>query len=387
MRYEKLKVWDSNGQELAARMQTNERSGDVWLEVQDASAVYPLTIDPVFVSMTKLTASDNGLGFGGAVAISGDTAIVGASSATVGTNSFQGAAYVFIKTASGWSEQQKLSAADGAPSDNFGEAVAIDGDTVIVSAISDDLGTGNNQGSAYIFIRNGTTWSQQQKLTASDSENGDNFGISVAINGNTAVVGVPYDVIGGVITQGSVYVYVRNGTTWSEQQHIIGSQTAPQGEFGSSVGIEDDTLIVGAWLDTVDGKSRKDQPPSMSGTARSGASSRSSPPTMAPGMTYSAPVSESAGRQSSLEPARTMLDRSMPRVRPISLSEAARLGRKRPCSRPPTAESLISLASAFRSVAIARSSARRKGRSARTAAKAQPTSLSGTARCGLRTTS
>lgn len=254
LRYEKLKVWDSNGQELVARMQTNGRPGEVWLEVQDASAVYPLTIDPIFVSMTKLTASDNGLGFGGAVAISGDTAIVGASSATVGTNSFQGAAYVFIKTTSGWSEQQKLSAADGAPSDNFGEAVAIDGDTVIVSAISDDLGTGNNQGSAYIFVRNGTSWSQQQKLTASDSEDGDNFGISVAINGNTAVVGVPYDVIGGIITQGSVYVYTRNGTTWSEQQHIIGSQTASQGEFGSSVAIEGNTLIVGAWLDTVDSK-------------------------------------------------------------------------------------------------------------------------------------
>src|SRR6185295_8481295 len=112
-----------------------------------------------------------------------------------GSNNDQGSAYTFVRNGNTWSEQAKLTASDGAAGDQFGIGVTISGDT-IVAAFTDDIGPNSDQGSAYVFVRNGNTWSEQAKLTASDGAAGDQFGESVTINGDTIVVGTYLDNIG-----------------------------------------------------------------------------------------------------------------------------------------------------------------------------------------------
>jgi hypothetical protein len=251
LRYDHLKVWDAEGKDLPARMRVEGKS--VWLEVEDQGAVYPVTIDPIFSQQAKLTASDGAVNdqFGDSVAISGETAIVGARLGDVGENNVQGSAYVFVRVGATWSEQQKLTASDGADNDNFGFSVAISGETAIVGAPFDNVGTNNFQGSAYVFVRVGATWSQQQKLTASDGAAFDSFGQSVAISGETAIVGAPLDDVGANGNQGSAYVFVRVGATWSQQQKLTASDGATFDFFGFSVAISGETAIVGASLDDV----------------------------------------------------------------------------------------------------------------------------------------
>ena len=103
-----------------------------------------------------------------------------------GSNS--GSAYVYVRSNGVWSEQQKLTASDGASSDYFGYSVSIDGDTAVIGAYSDD-DNGSDSGSAYVYVRSNGVWSEQQKLTASDGASSDYFGISVSIDGDTAVIG------------------------------------------------------------------------------------------------------------------------------------------------------------------------------------------------------
>ena len=101
----------------------------------------------------------------------------------------QGSAYVFTRSGTTWTQQAKLTASDGAADDYFGYSVALSGDTALVGAYWDDVGANYDQGSAYVFTRSGTTWTQQAKLTASDGAAGDHFGHSVALSGDTALVG------------------------------------------------------------------------------------------------------------------------------------------------------------------------------------------------------
>jgi hypothetical protein len=126
--YDGLKVYDARGLELKGQMKVTQEA--VWLEVDEQHAVYPLTIDPIFSEQQKLTAADGGAidDFGNAVAISGETVVVGAVSADVNFTSDQGSAYVFVRIGAVWSMQQKLTAADGAQNDSFGYSVAISGE-------------------------------------------------------------------------------------------------------------------------------------------------------------------------------------------------------------------------------------------------------------------
>lgn len=201
----------------------------------------------------QLTASDAAGSdyFGVSVAIYGDTAIVGAYNADVGTNTNQGSAYIFVRSGSFWTQQQKLTASDGAANDGFGLSVGISGDTVIVGAFADDVSSNTNQGSAYVFVRSGSTWSQQQKLTALDGAAEDYFGWSVAISAGTAIISSYLDDIGANANQGSAYVFVRSGSTWSQQQQLTATAGAADDTFGISVSISEDTAIVGAYLDDV----------------------------------------------------------------------------------------------------------------------------------------
>jgi hypothetical protein len=215
------------------------RSGSSWSEQQ------------------KITASDKAADdrFGYSVGISSDgtTAIVGAVVEDPGGVGDAGSAYIFTYSGSSWSEQQKITASDPEASDQFGYSVAIsgDGNTALVAANYDDPNGLINAGSAYIFTRSGGSWSEQQKITASDPAASDLFGYSVAISsdGNTAIVGAPYEDPGGVGSAGSAYIFTRSGSSWSEQRKITASDPADSDLFGWSVSISSDgtTAIVGAF--------------------------------------------------------------------------------------------------------------------------------------------
>ena len=194
----------------------------------------------------KLVAADGAAGdrFGVSVSLDGETALVGAHRASVGGNSSQGAAYVFTRSGASWSQQQKLTAADGAASDQFGYSVALDGETALVGTYGANVGGNSNQGAAYIFTRSGVSWSQQQKLVAADAAGSDFFGISVALDGETALVGAP----GVNIFQGAAYVFRRSGASWNQQQKLMAADGAANDEFGISVALDGETALVGANL-------------------------------------------------------------------------------------------------------------------------------------------
>jgi hypothetical protein len=197
--------------------------------------------------------------FGVSVAISGDTAIVGASGDNVGANGNQGSAYIFTRTPGGttWTQQAQLFATGGAAQDEFGDAVAISGDTAVVGAYSDDVGANTNQGSVYVFTRSGTTWTQQAQLFATGGASGDQFGNSVAISGDTAIVGASFDDVGANTEQGSAYIFTRSGTTWTQQVQFTAAGGAPTDNFGVSVAISGDTAIVGAFAEDVGGNANQ----------------------------------------------------------------------------------------------------------------------------------
>ena len=198
-----------------------------------------------WIEQAKLTASDAAAGdnFGLGVAIDGDTAVIGARYDDDG-GSDSGSAYVFTRSGTTWSQQAKLTASDAAAFDLFGSSVGIDGDTAVIGAWNDD-DVASDSGSAYVFTRSGTTWSQQAKLTASDAAAGDLFGVSVAIDGDTAVIGAYRDDDAGS-SSGSAYVFTRSGTTWSQQVKLTASDAASSDFFGWSVGIDGDTAVIGA---------------------------------------------------------------------------------------------------------------------------------------------
>lgn len=247
LRYDHLAARDARGRELPSRLEVS--GAEISLVVEEAGATYPVSIDPTFGQEAKLVASDGAQAdsFGDSVAISGDTAVVGVLRADVGGNKDQGAAYVFVRNGTSWSQQQKIVAGDGAPDDSFGHTVAITGNTLVIGAPSANVGGVSNQGAAYVFVRSGTSWSLQQKLVSSDGAMNDSFGESVSIDGETLAVGASGKHIGGNFFQGAAYVFVRNGSTWSEQQRLVASDGVAHDSFGASVGISGETVVVGAF--------------------------------------------------------------------------------------------------------------------------------------------
>jgi hypothetical protein len=187
--------------------------------------------------------------FGESVALAGDRAVVGAYLDDVGTNTDQGSAYVFQRSGMAWAQQAKLLAADGAAEDRAGESVALSADTVLVGVRSDDVGSNVDQGSAYVFVRSGADWPQQAKLQAADGQANDLFGWRVALWGDTALVGVDKDDVGAGTDQGSVRVFVRSGTAWTPQATLVAADGSAFGEFGVSVALEGDLALVGSWDD------------------------------------------------------------------------------------------------------------------------------------------
>jgi hypothetical protein len=186
----------------------------------------------------------------GLIALDGDTAIMTAwLDDDNGVDS--GSAYVFTHNGTDWTMQQKLLALEGTTGDRFGSIVALDGDTAIITAVLDD-DNGIDSGSAYVFTRNGNTWTQQAKLLPSDGEAGDLFGCAVSLSGDTAFIGAQWDDDNGV-DSGSVYVFTRSGTTWTQQQKLLAPDGAAEDLFGWWVDLDGDTVLIAAKWDDDNG--------------------------------------------------------------------------------------------------------------------------------------
>ena len=314
LNYSGLKVWDADGKVLASRFVAADEG--VRLLVEERGARYPVTIDPIaqqaLITGSNTTPGFNianrgpGDAFGRAVAISGDTVVIGApgeDSNASGVNGNQadnslfnaGAAYVFVRSGDTWTQQAYLKASNpgGAQGnfpyewqgDNFGQAVAIAGDTIVIGAPGED-GRGladpttdtTDSGAAYVFVRSGTTWTQQAYLKVIPGSSAL-FGGSVAISGETIVVGTASSLArialsapgsgvggnavggeganntgvnaflnpGGAPKSGAAYVFVRSSNLWKQQAYLKASNTDAYDGFGQSVSISGDTLVVGAW--------------------------------------------------------------------------------------------------------------------------------------------
>jgi hypothetical protein len=216
----------------------------------------------------KASNADQDDEFGFAVAISGDTVVVGAygedSNATgingSGSNNgaeFAGAAYVFVRDGVSWTQQAYLKASNTDAGDGFGWSVAMSGDTVVVGAFAEAsaaAGVNGDQtnnsapfaGAAYVFVRSGTAWRQEAYLKAANPSPGAGFGLAVGISGETAIVGAAQEGSGAMINAGAAYVFARDGTAWSQQAYLKAANAQAEDRFGISVAISGDTVVVGA---------------------------------------------------------------------------------------------------------------------------------------------
>ena len=184
----------------------------------------------------KMTASDGASldYFGISVSLDGDYALIGAN----GDDSYKGSAYVFKQDGIPWVQEDKLTSSDGTAGDNFGYSASIDGDYALIGAFGDD----SNKGSAYAFKRSGTTWTQEDKLTASDGTADDYFGNSVSIDGEYALIGASNDDNG----RGSAYAFKRSGTTWTQEDKMTASGGEAHDVFGQRVSLDGDYALIGA---------------------------------------------------------------------------------------------------------------------------------------------
>lgn len=183
--------------------------------------------------------SNSAENFGISVAIDGDTAIVGAENQRVGTNAAQGAAYIYVRSGSTWSLQQMLTASDGIDRDKFGAEVALEGDTAFVTRYNPTT-TGRGDGKIYVFKRTGTTWTQTQTIVSNDLAAGDAFGSAMAIENGTLIAGAFNK---GFL--GAAYIFTSNGETWTQQAKLVGENPTIFDGFGSSVDISGDAVIIG----------------------------------------------------------------------------------------------------------------------------------------------
>src|SRR5438094_658838 len=204
------------------------RSGDSW--TQQAKVTPPMS--PV-----------SGY-FGKSVAVSGDTIVVGAPEAQTPAG-YTGTAFVYVRSGTTWTEQSELIPHHLGAAPQFGLAVAVDGDTALVGALRDEGPGGQNSGSARVFIRSGTEWTEQAQLVASDGSQGDLFGESVELDGDTAVVGAPSANTAAGELVGKAYVFVPSGGVWTEQAALSAPDGVSGDQFGWSVGVDGNRVIVG----------------------------------------------------------------------------------------------------------------------------------------------
>lgn len=254
--------------------------------ITNAGAAYVFTRSAGTWTQQAYLKSSNNADFGGAgdnfgvsVGVSGDTIVVGANgedSAATGIDGDgadnaavqSGAAYVFARSGVTWTQQAYVKASNTETIDDFGFSVAVSGDTVAIGTNSEDsnaTGVGGNQadnsaggsGAVYVFTRSGGIWSQQAYVKASNAGGGDAFGWSVALDGNTLVVGARGEgsnatgvngnaADNSALETGAAYAFLRSGSTWSQELYLKASNSQTADEFGRSVAVSGDTIVAGA---------------------------------------------------------------------------------------------------------------------------------------------
>ena len=216
------------------------------LEDCGSAYIFDLSEEGEWIETQKLTASDPGAynRFGESVSIDGDRVIIGCNKSS-DDGSLSGSAYIFDLSDEGvWVETQKLTASDAEAIDHFGNSVSIDGDRAIIGSFYND-DDGAQSGSAYIFDLSGGVWIETQKITASDASEDNQFGACVSIFEDRAIVGAPYN--GGVDGHyGAAYIFELSGDEWVETQKLTASDAGLGDQFGRSVSISEDRAVVGS---------------------------------------------------------------------------------------------------------------------------------------------
>jgi hypothetical protein len=275
--YAGLHAFDATGRELPSRMSV---SGEVLsVHVDDDAAVYPLTIDPVVqLAYIKALHALPQVGFGGSVSASGDRVAIGApgeDSSHAGVNAGvpdkdgldSGAVYVFRRVQGLWIQEAYIKASNPDEKDFFGRSVSLDGDLLVVGAHAEDskaTGVDGDQdddsasfaGAAYVFVHEGGTWTQQAYLKASNAEAGDQFGWSVAASGERVVVGAFAEQSSATGVNGdqanndaefagAAYVFVRNGSVWTQEAYLKATDTHYGDHFGKAVALDGERAAIG----------------------------------------------------------------------------------------------------------------------------------------------
>ncbi|MDO3720193.1 cadherin-like beta sandwich domain-containing protein [Marinobacter sp. chi1] len=253
---------DSGSESSLIPLNEGDNTIEVMVTAEDGKSA-----DTYTVIVTRATAEDFGEQaylnadsdeeFGYSVALSGNTLVVGDPNRDIrGDPSKAGAVYVFVRDGPTWSQQAHLRASNAYAQDQFGLSVALSGETLVVGATGErrTVSSSRTSGAVYVFVRDGATWRQQAYLKVSNADSGDEFGYSVALSGETLVVGAPEEgrtttadeADNSVLSSGAVYVFVRDGTSWSQQAYLKASNSDSNDQFGHSVAISGETLVVGA---------------------------------------------------------------------------------------------------------------------------------------------
>ncbi|MFN2198565.1 MAG: sortase [Anaerolineales bacterium] len=221
--------------------------------IENAGAAYAFEYrSGAWQQRARLTASDamEDDAFGTSVALDGRTLVVGADAKTFGPLPYAGAAYVFTTSGGEWTQRAKLMPLDPSPGLNFGASAAIDGDRIVIGATESNPGGIRGTGSAYVFKKVNNLWVQEAKLVPDEARAGDFFGQSVAIYGNTIVVGAqftdPESDDGRITNAGAAYVFVLRDNQWEEDAQLVADDAAVFAQFGESVSVYGDRVVVGA---------------------------------------------------------------------------------------------------------------------------------------------
>ena len=214
-------------------------------EAQGAVYVFEQSNDGVWHPTQKIVSNDGQEfdTFGNTIAFEGDTALIGAYGTMVNGNFSQGAVYVFKLTGGVWTQTQKITADDGQMFDNFGYSIGLSGATAIIGADGASIGDNGAQGTAYVYDGSSGTWTKTQKLVASDGGASDIFGYSIAFDGTQLLIGAYMYNMG----QGAVYAFGNSGGTWTQTQKIVASDAATNTYFGYATALSGSTLLIGSW--------------------------------------------------------------------------------------------------------------------------------------------
>ena len=233
-----------------ARNKINTRTGAAFVFVRDGTT---------WSQQAKLSPDDDGgrnNNFGRSLVVSGDTAVIGAPGNSNENGAAAGAVYVFVRDGTTWSQQAKLLASDGDNIDAFGSSIALFEDILVIGAPRNTNENGTRAGAVYVFMRTGDTWTEQAKLIASDGVGSDDFGLQVAIIDGTLAIATPRFRNSENQRVGAIYIFKRIGLSWIEQQKILASDASPNAAFAQNIALTNDTLLVGAGQHTNDNGDR-----------------------------------------------------------------------------------------------------------------------------------